>query len=117
MAPQYHLQNDDDLLAECDVDTFRSHGKGGQNVNRRETAVRLTHRPTGVQVTCQDERYQFRNKMLALEELRNRLERMSRRRKPRIATRATRASKERKLEGKRIQGAKKVMRRKPVGGD
>lgn len=113
----HHLKSDEELMAECEVDTYRAHGKGGQNVNRRETAVRLTHLPTGVSVTCQDERYQFRNKMLALDELRRRLEVRARRVKPRIATKATRGSKERKLEGKRIQSAKKVQRRKPVSGD
>jgi protein subunit release factor B len=114
----YRLPDTDDaLLAECEVETYCSSGPGGQNVNRRETAVRLTHRPTGVAVTCQDERYQFRNKMLALEELRRRLEKLARRRKPRIATKATRGSKERKLEGKRIQSQKKTRRRKPAPGD
>jgi ribosome-associated protein len=113
----HHLKTDDELLAECDVETFRSSGKGGQNVNRRETAVRLTHKPTGVSVICQDERFQFRNKMLALDELRQRLERLNRRRKPRIATKATRASRERKLTEKKIQGQKKVQRRKPVPGE
>lgn len=106
-------QNDEDLLAECDVDTFRAHGKGGQNVNRRETAVRLTHRTTGVMVTCQDERYQYRNKMLAVAELRVRLEKLNRRRIPRIPTKKTRGSKERTLAAKKIHSQTKEQRRKP----
>lgn len=49
------------------IDTFRSSGAGGQNVNRRETAVRITHIPTGLVSTCQTERYQAVNKKIALE--------------------------------------------------
>jgi len=61
--------SDEDLLAECEVETFRSSGPGGQNVNKRDTAVRLRHTPTGIVVTCQRERSQYRNKQIALEEL------------------------------------------------
>jgi len=49
------------------VETFRASGPGGQNVNRRETAVRITHIPTGLVSSCQTERYQAVNKKIALE--------------------------------------------------
>lgn len=55
------------------IDFFRSSGPGGQNVNKRETAVRITHLPTGVQAASQIERSQERNRERALEVLRSRL--------------------------------------------
>src|ERR671914_2703918 len=69
-------ESDEDLLRECEVDTFCSSGAGGQHVNKTESAVRLTHLPTGIAVSCQNERSQHKNRSIAWKLLRAKLARL-----------------------------------------
>jgi ribosome-associated protein len=101
------------LLAACRVETFRAGGPGGQHQNVTESAVRLTHLPTGIVVVARDERSQHRNRAIALARLRRALETLNRAVKPRVPTRPTSASRKRRLEAKKRRGAIKRGRRRP----
>ena len=107
-------ESDDDLLGECEIDTFRASGPGGQHVNKTESAVRLTHRPSGVVVTCREDRSQYRNKTTCLRKLRERVERLNHRPAKRIPTRTTPGAKERTLESKARRARLKRSRSKPA---
>jgi protein subunit release factor B len=106
-APEEEVVREGDL----EISFFKSTGPGGQHKNKRETAVRIRHVPTGVTVVAAEERSQARNREVALERLAERLERLRRKPKRRYATKPTRASKERRLKAKKLRGEKKAGRR------
>jgi len=106
-------KSDDELLRECEVETFRSSGPGGQHVNKTESAVRLRHLPSGVVVTSQEERSQHRNKSVCLQKLREKIETMNYRPPRRLPTRVPRGVKNRTLEEKARRSQVKRLRSKP----
>jgi hypothetical protein len=67
------LPDEATLLAECDVDTYRASGPGGQKRNKTESAVRLRHRPSGLSVIAEESRSQHENRARALRRLRQML--------------------------------------------
>ncbi len=104
-------ETDEALLRECVVETFRASGPGGQHVNKTESAVRLTHGPSGVVVVSREERSQHRNKAVALEKLRKRIERLNYRPAKRVPTKVSKAArakarveKVRRSQVKRLRG-------------
>ena len=105
-------KSDADLLRECEVDTFRSSGPGGQHVNKTESAVRLRHLPSGVVVTSQQERSQHQNKSLCLRKLREKIARLNYRPARRVPTRVPRSAKNRTLEEKARRSRIKRLRSK-----
>ena len=104
--------SDEDLLRECEVDTFRSSGPGGQHVNKTESAVRLRHVPSGVVVTSQQQRSQHQNKALCLRKLREKIEKLNYRPPKRVTTRVPRSAKNRTLEAKSRRARIKRLRSK-----
>ena len=105
---------DEELLKECTVDTFRARGKGGQHLNKTESAVRMTHLSTGIVVICQDERSQYRNKQKCFVQLRKKLDKLNYQAPKRIPTQKPRAAKENILKIKRKHSIKKQLRKKPA---
>ncbi len=97
------------------VETYRSRGPGGQRKNKTETAVRLSHVPSGITVTATEQRSQAQNLRLAFERLQERLQRLNRPRKRRLPTRIPQAVTEKRIEAKRNRSLKKHLRRRPAG--
>ena len=109
--PPYSLDRKT-LEREVVVETFRASGPGGQHVNKTQSALRLTHLPSGVVVMAQDSRSQFRNRETAFERLLERLTRLNHVPRKRVATRPTKASRKRRIEGKKLRGETKQTRGK-----
>ncbi len=110
-------ESDDDLLAECRVDAYRASGSGGQHVNVTNSAVRLTHLPTGIVVTCQNERSQYLNTKECLLKLRAAVEKRNYRKPKRRATRMPKSVKLKNKVAKLKTSATKKSRRPPKQDD
>ncbi|MGO8684618.1 MAG: peptide chain release factor-like protein [Thermoleophilia bacterium] len=111
-------ESDDALLAECEVDTFRAGGPGGQHQNKTESAVRLRHLPTGLVATCRAERSQYQNKETCLRRLREKAARLNEVPPDRLPTRPSRAAREQRLLAKaRLSGKKRARRSPPDEAD
>jgi protein subunit release factor B len=98
------------LERDCDVDFFIASGPGGQNRNKVETGVRLTHRPSGIVVTATERRSQLQNREAAFARMADRLEEAQRVEVPRVPTKPTAASRQRRLESKRRASERKRLR-------
>src|SRR5258705_9094415 len=116
LNPPPYSTDRETLEREVLVDVFRASGPGGQHVNKTESALRLTHPPSGVVVMSQDSRSQHRNRETAFDRLRERLVRLNHVPKKRFATKPTAAARKRRLETKKQTGRKKEARGR-VRGD
>ena len=100
------------LQKNVEIDYYKSSGPGGQRKNKAETAVRLRHIPSGIMVVATDHRFQSKNKELAFQRLKERLEEENREDKPRITISLPLRAKKRKEEDKRMHSQKKSLRKK-----
>jgi len=112
VCPLQLRTNMEDKIRNIKIEYYRSRGPGGQRKNKKETAVRIRHIPTGITVIATEFRSQARNRQLALERLRGRLERRKKKKKPRIPTRIPASVKERVLKKKRLKSEKKRLRQR-----
>ena len=116
LVPPPYATDRDILEREVVVDVFRASGAGGQHVNKTESALRLTHPPSGVVVIAQDSPSQHRNREIAFGRLIERLERLNYVPKKRVPTKPSKAAKRRRIEEKKKTGQRKQQRGK-VRGD
>ena len=106
-------ESDEELLRDCEIETFRSSGPGGQHVNKTDSAVRLKHVPSGIVVTSRQERSQHRNKEICLRKLREKVRQLNYRPAKRVQTKKPRSAKNRTLKEKARRSEIKRLRSKP----
>lgn len=108
----------EELEKECDLEFTRTGGPGGQHRNKASTAVRVTHRPSGIVVVAADSRSQYQNRMAALQRLKEQLEALeaereaAEKKRRRRQTKPSRAAKERRIREKKEQSEKKKRRKR-----
>jgi protein subunit release factor B len=100
------------LKRQVTIETYRSRGPGGQRKNKTETAVRLTHLPSGIRVIATEYRSQAQNRNLAFQRLRECLLKLNRPRKKRIPTPVPLQAIEKRREKKKVRSAQKRLRQK-----
>jgi protein subunit release factor A len=106
--------SDDELLEQCRVEAFRASGSGGQHVNVTDSAVRLTHLPSGLVVTSQKGRSQLFNKRDCIEKLRALVDKLNYRQPPRVATKKPRSVVKKDSVSKAKVSKKKQLRQRPT---
>jgi ribosome-associated protein len=110
LRPPPYATDREILEREVEIEVFRSSGPGGQHVNKTESALRIIHRPSGVVVISRDSPSQHRNRETAFERLVERLVRLNHVPKKRVATKPSRAAKQRRIEAKKIRTVTKRTR-------
>ena len=100
------------LKSQVMIETYRSRGPGGQRKNKTETAVRLTHLPSGIRVIATEYRSQAQNRILAFQRLRECLLKLNRPRKKRISTPIPLQAIEKRRDEKKVRSAQKRLRQK-----
>jgi protein subunit release factor B len=106
-----------DLLAECEVTPYKSSGPGGQKKNKTESSIRVRHIPTGIVKIATESRSQSANKLHALERVQAEIDRRSRKPTPRLPTRPSAGSVERRIDEKRRTGVAKRSRSERIEHD
>lgn len=104
---------DEELYAQCVTQAFHASGPGGQGVNTSDSAVRMTHVPSGITVVSREQRSQLQNRESCLRKIRSELTRRSIPPKRRRKTKPTKGSVRRRLEGKHRRSDIKRLRRRP----
>lgn len=107
------LFNVEKLRKQVLVEPYRSSGPGGQRKNKKETAIRLTHVPTGLVVIATESRSQAANRQIAFERLRKRLKQLNRTRKRRLPTRPPAGAVRAQHEQKKKVSERKSLRKRP----